>query len=79
MHHHHIQTNEIMRGKRVLGLAELILDTEIYNINISEPQIENKQRIHQRLYEQRELLKLKERQLHHKKIKKKMSLIPDND
>ncbi len=31
-----------MRGKRVLGLAELILDTEIYNINISEPQTENK-------------------------------------
>ena len=40
---------------------------------------DNQQRIHQRLYEQRELLKLKERQLHHKKTKKRRSLIPDND
>ncbi len=30
------------KGERVLGLSELILDSEIYNINISEPIIENK-------------------------------------
>ena len=40
---------------------------------------ENQQRIHQRLYEQREIMKVKERQNHHKKCRRKMALIPDND
>merc|ERR1712232_13688 len=48
-------------------------------VNDSLLQKNKKQRIHQRLYEQRELLKLKERQIHHKKTRRKMALLPDND
>ena len=52
---------------------------ETFGKEEDEKKKQNMQRIHQRLYEQRELLKLKERQIHHKKAKRKMALIPDND
>eukprot|EP00485_Elphidium_margaritaceum_P013498 CAMPEP_0202733168 /NCGR_PEP_ID=MMETSP1385-20130828/188026_1 /ASSEMBLY_ACC=CAM_ASM_000861 /TAXON_ID=933848 /ORGANISM="Elphidium margaritaceum" /LENGTH=1463 /DNA_ID=CAMNT_0049399493 /DNA_START=1 /DNA_END=4392 /DNA_ORIENTATION=+ len=39
----------------------------------------NQQRIHRRLYQQRQLLKLRERQIHHKQVRHKRSLISDHD